>query len=293
MSNRVKVKRSSAPIVPLRLAVGLALAVAVFVLIGTGVAGAKPLKKAKWLGGVEVTEYYPTPESWFVCKKVAVPGLTGKHRIDWLYSATGVSMEGEGIGLDGQLYHIDELGDGGWITSNGRSSIASKNWRGGPPFWRSGAYWLTKTHAVTFPLDGGGWSNGVGKRYVPLRDVTFAAGPSKPLTYWKSLAVDPRLIPLGSRIYIAAYADSPGHGWFTAGDVGGAIVGRHVDVYRAPPSSPDDGGQLLDGQRIYVIPPGAKAGAGAPTGSGKVPTAGGAGTTPPPPGAPSGGASAP
>jgi hypothetical protein len=124
-------------------------------------AHARPLTKAGWLHRVTVTEYYPAPESWFVGKKVGAPGLTGKHRIDWLYSATGVSMEGEGIGLDGHRYHIDALGEGGWVNARGRPSTPGKDgWKGGPPVWRAGAYWLTHTHLVTFPLDGGGWSIG-------------------------------------------------------------------------------------------------------------------------------------
>ena len=41
-----------------------------------------------------------------------------------------------------------------------------------------------------------------------------------------------------------------------AQDVGGAIKGTHVDVYRPPPVNPDDLGRYLTGQRILVIPPG-------------------------------------
>ena len=55
----------------------------------------------KWLGGFELTEYYPALESWFTGRPVSAPGLSGAHRIDWLYSARGLSMEGDGIGLDG------------------------------------------------------------------------------------------------------------------------------------------------------------------------------------------------
>ena len=77
----------------------------------------------------------------------------------------------------------------------------------------------------------------------------------------------PRLIPLGSRIYIPYYRDVPGAtGWFTANDTGGAIKGRHVDVYRRPPATPDDGGRNLVQQRIYVVPPGQKPGKDAPPG---------------------------
>lgn len=38
------------------------------------------------------------------------------------------------------------------------------------------------------------------------------------------IAVDPRHIPMGSRIYV------PGYGWGEAQDVGGMIKGRHIDV---------------------------------------------------------------
>jgi len=247
-------------------------------------AAAKPISKSGWLHHVEVTEYYPAPEAWFVGKKVSAPGLPGKHRIDWLYSASGVSMEGEGLGLDGRTYHIDALGSGGWVNGKGRPSVPGRRgWKGGPPVWRAGAFWLTHTHALTFPLDGGGWSDGVGKRYVPLPGVSFAPGASLPLHFWRSIAVDPRTIPLGSRVYIAAYRDTPGHGWFLAQDTGGAIIDRHVDVYRAPPASADSGGNLYTDQRIYVIPPGRKPvrGAPPPAGSGS-----------PSPASPSGGAGA-
>ena len=40
--------------------------------------------------------------------------------------------------------------------------------RGGifAPFWRAAGYWKNSNGAVTFPLDGGGWYAGAGKRYV-------------------------------------------------------------------------------------------------------------------------------
>lgn len=258
---------------------------AALVLLAPGSAVAKPIARARWLAGVSVTEYYPVPEAWFVGRKVATPGLPTKHRIDWLYSATGVSMQGTGVGLDGRTYHIDALGSGGWVTDRGRPSVPGHGgWAGGPPYWRAGAYWLSRSHRVTFPLDGGGWSNGRGRRYVPLPGVTFADGPSKPLRYYRSLAVDPDLIPLGSRIYIAAYRRTAGRGWFRAEDVGGAIIGRHVDVYRSPPVSPDAGANSFADQRVYVIPPGRSPGPDAP---------GAGGSSPPSTGSPSGGAGAP
>jgi 3D (Asp-Asp-Asp) domain-containing protein len=216
-----------------------------------------PSKKAKgrWLGNVTITQYWPAPESWFVGQLVTAPGLAGKHRIDWLYSANGLSMEGEGIGLDGRMYHIDALGDGGWVTASGRSTSPSDGWSAGPPFWRAGGYWRNGRNGVTFPLALGGWYAGAGQRYVPLPNVSFAAGASLPLRYYQSIAVDPSVIPLGSRVYVPAYQHDGHGGWFIAQDTGGAVNGHHIDVFRSPPASANDSGHTLTGQRIYVIKP--------------------------------------
>jgi 3D (Asp-Asp-Asp) domain-containing protein len=216
----------------------------------------KPAKgKGRWMTGVTITEYWPAPESWFSGALVTAPGLAGKHRIDWLYSATGVSMEGEGIGLDGRMYHIDALGNGGWVTASGRSTSAAGGFSAGAPYWRAGAFWRNSHGAVTFPVAAGGWSAGVGRRYVPLQGVTFAPGASLPLRYYQSIAVDPNVIPMGSRVYVPAYAHDGHGGWFTAQDTGGAINGHHIDVYRSPPASPGTSGQYLTGQRILVVKP--------------------------------------
>ncbi len=208
----------------------------------------------KWLGGFELTEYYPALESWFVGRPVHAPGLPGLHRIDWLYSARGMSMEGDGIGLDGKPYHVADLGSGGWLTAGGNSG-ARFGVGVDAPFWRTGGYWRTAGGRLTFPLADGGWSAGVGLRYVPPPGITFAPGPSRPLSYLRSVAVDPRLIPLGSHIFIPAYEAVNG-GWFEADDTGGAIIGRHIDVFRPPPANPSDQGNFATGQPVYIVPPG-------------------------------------
>ena len=84
--------------------------------------------------------------------------------------------------------------------------------------------------------------------------VTFAPGSSIPLRPYRTLAVDPHLIPMGSRVYIPAYRDKPGGGWFVASDTGGAIQGRHLDVYRPPPKTLGDKGRYLKDQRVLVEP---------------------------------------
>ena len=125
-----------------RLSVVLALLVCVAVVPATA-AGA-PLKKPKKLGGVYVTEYYAVPESWFVGEKVQAPGLDSTHRVDWLYGAKGVSMEGHGIGLDGKTYHMCGGFQLGWVTPDGKPTSAASGFSQGAPFWRAGGYWLSR-----------------------------------------------------------------------------------------------------------------------------------------------------
>ncbi len=214
-----------------------------------------PITHRRWLSGVTITEYYPAPERWFIARGVSAPGLPGPHAADWLYSARGLAMEGDGVDLRGRLVHIAELGSTGWVNAAGRPTapVCLGKWSHGFPVWLIGG-WRDARGRVTFPLASGGWSNGRGVRALPYRGVTFAPGPSLPLRYYHSIAVDPRLIPLGSRVYVPAYRRIGG-GWFIAQDTGGAITGRHIDVYRPAPASPDDEGRYMTSQRILVIPP--------------------------------------
>src|SRR5262249_54248119 len=62
--------------------------------------------RPRWLPGVLITEYYPAPERWFGGRLVRAPGLRGRHRAGWLYSARGLAMQGEGVGSDGRMYHF-------------------------------------------------------------------------------------------------------------------------------------------------------------------------------------------
>jgi len=114
--------------------------------------------------GVQITEYYPVPERWFVGSTMHAPGLPGRHRVDWLYSARGVSMEGDGIDAQGHRAHIADLGNAGWVSARGRATRPPRcgaAWSTGAPVWRAGG-WRNRGGAVTFPLGSGGWSDGPG-----------------------------------------------------------------------------------------------------------------------------------
>jgi hypothetical protein len=230
--------------------------------VGSSPVGSGPIQPAPgpstpgtWLRNSTITEYWPAPESWFVGRLVSAPGLSGRHRIDWLYSAWGVSMQGSGLGLDGRAYHINALGNGGWVTAAGLPTWPANGWAAGTPYWRAGEFWRNPLGQVTFPLAAGGWSAGPGRRHVPLPGVSFAAGASLSVSFYQSIAVDPRVIPLGSRVYIPAYQGDGYGGWFVAQDTGGAITGHHVDVYRSPPAVPGTSGQYLTNQRIFIVKP--------------------------------------
>jgi 3D (Asp-Asp-Asp) domain-containing protein len=216
-----------------------------------------PIDHRQWLSGVVITEYYPARESWFIGRHVPAPGLRGKYPVDFLYSARGLAMEGDGLNYAGHIVQIAQLGSTGWVNAAGQPTlpVCLGKWTHGFPVWLRGG-WRNAAGAVTFPLAAGGWSNGSGVKTLPYGGVTFAPATSLPLRYYHSIAVDPRLIPLGSRVYVPAYRAING-GWFVAQDIGGAIKGHHIDVYRPPPSDPADLGRYLTNQRILVIPPGA------------------------------------
>lgn len=46
-----------------------------------------------------------------------------------------------------------------------------------------------------------------------------------------TVAVDPRVIPLGTKLYIASTDNTPDYGYATALDIGGAIKGNRIDLF--------------------------------------------------------------
>lgn len=217
---------------------------------------ARPITRARWIATAVVTEYYPVRERWFAGRPTRTSGLSSRHRIDWLYGPHGVAMNGEGIGSDGRYYHFAGPYAIAWVNAAGGVTSGCWNgiWTNGPPAsldvgWRNGR------GQVTFPLAGGGWTNGRGIHYVaPFGTPQFAVGLSMRIPFWHTVAVDPHVVPRGSRVFIPAYCDTPAHGWFRALDTGGAIIGYHFDVYRAPPRTLEL--HSLRAQKVFVLPPG-------------------------------------
>jgi 3D (Asp-Asp-Asp) domain-containing protein len=187
------------------------------------------LTRPRWISNTLVTEYWPSPERWFSGPFVKVTGIPGRHSFAWLYGARGLAMEGEGIARDGRVYHF------------------------AGPYTLS---WANAAGAVTAPCVAPGyWTDG--RPYQLARPATarFATGHARTLTYWHSAAVDPKVIPYGSRIFLSVLCSTPARGWVVARDTGGAIGGAHIDIYRPPPAQPANGADIR-GASMLVVPPG-------------------------------------
>jgi hypothetical protein len=167
-------------------------------------------------------------------------------------------MEWDGVTLAGKRIHFANDEGVSWVNLQGYPTrpLADGRWSDGRPVWRD-VGGRDAAGRPTFPRIGGGWSRGVGVRFEtsPLR---FAPGPSEPfLRYWHTAAVDPSVIPLGSRIYVARFRSAPNHGWFVAQDTGSTIIGHQIDLYVPPPRSRDPDLQFSGRLRVVVIrPPG-------------------------------------
>ena len=66
------------------------------------------------------------------------------------------------------------------------------------------------------------------------------------VTAWKTAAVDPTVIPYGTKMYIEGY------GWFVAEDCGGAVSGKHIDIAVDTHSQAIDMGTTIGGVWILV-----------------------------------------
>jgi hypothetical protein len=222
-------------------------AVLVLAALAGGTAGA-----ATQLGSFQITYYWFVPESNFVGRPLAAPGLTGTYREDFLYSAGGVDMQGTGKAANGSYVHYAGTTGGYWVNSSGhRTDPGAHGWSHGSPYWRDGG-WRNSAGAPTFKRANGTWSNGKGVKLLPYHD-RFGPGKGVPVTEWHSIATDTSVIPRGTRVYVQALAAYPSSGCLVAEDTGSAIIGNHIDVL-VPAGS--DLGTLPSSGNVVTLAPG-------------------------------------
>jgi 3D (Asp-Asp-Asp) domain-containing protein len=140
------------------------------------------------LGSVRITNYTLAREAALQGGgMIAASSLSSAHTADFLCSGKGVAMQGTGVGDDGRFVKYVS-GGGGWCGNYARLCNCGS------------------------------------ARFAEVDSVFGSTG--RTLTKDFSIAVDPKTIPHGRSVWIAALGR-----WFRADDSGGAIVGRHIDVY--------------------------------------------------------------
>lgn len=113
--------------------------------------------------------------------------------------------------LDG-CYHREFLCSGYGVAMQGTGLADDGNlvhYVSGGGGWQAGYQWLNDCSSAVFSYT----------------DGVYGASGRQVVADW-SVAVDPTLIPLGWYVWI----ESEGH-WFRADDTGGAITGKHLDLY--------------------------------------------------------------
>lgn len=65
------------------------------------------------------------------------------------------------------------------------------------------------------------------------------------------IAVDPKVIPLGTRVYVEIAGSTPDYGYAVAGDIGGAIKGNKIDLYYDDQSYVDKWG--VKNVKVYIL----------------------------------------
>jgi len=81
----------------------------------------------------------------------------------------------------------------------------------------------------------------------PGYGITASGAKAQPGT----VAVDPRVIPLGTKLYIASIDGSPDYGFATAQDTGGAIKGNKIDLFMENSNDCDNFGRRQ--VKVYIL----------------------------------------
>ena len=81
----------------------------------------------------------------------------------------------------------------------------------------------------------------------PYFGITASGAKAQPGT----VAVDPSVIPLGTKLYIASTDGSPDYGFATALDTGGAIKGNRIDLFMEDGTACDRYG--IRQVKVYIL----------------------------------------
>jgi uncharacterized protein YabE (DUF348 family) len=81
----------------------------------------------------------------------------------------------------------------------------------------------------------------------PLFGITRSGMKAKPGV----IAVDPELIPLGTKVYVEGVGDVPDYGYAIAADTGGLIKGSIIDIYLENQDLVDNWGRKM--VKVYIL----------------------------------------
>jgi VWFA-related protein len=148
--------------------------------------------------------------------------IKGTYYREFLYSAKGVCMQGSGKAISGET--IKYVGSGGGWVNELRESVHYNRKLGKytkADGTASSPYWIKDESSVIFEQ---------------LPKDTFIGSKGWNIIPWYTIAVDPKIIPYGSIVYIKRLdgINIEGislNGFFIAADTGGAIKGNRIDVF--------------------------------------------------------------